>query len=121
MFSKISEIIMGEIQEEHEERPWVVKTNVGTEKDKDYIWIEYIDTTLQTVLEIDEKLFLEGFWELARLSVEGKQPKQLLQLVILNLFYMVLDDESASIRTKLQLSIWYSLNIFEKYTTKFGH
>ena len=54
-------------------------------------------------------------------SVEGKQPKQLLQLMILNLFYIVPDGESASIRTKLELSIRYSLNIFEKITTKFGH
>ena len=66
MFPKISEIIKGEIQEALEERPWLVKTNVGTEKEKDYNWIECIDTTLQIVPEIDEKLFLEGFWTLRR-------------------------------------------------------
>ena len=31
-----------------------------------YNWIECIDTTLQIVPEIDEKLFLEGFWTLRR-------------------------------------------------------
>ena len=41
--------------------------------------------------------------------------------MILNLFYIVADDESALIRTKLQISILYSLNIFEKISTKFGH
>ena len=66
MFSKISEIIKGEIQEALEERPLVVKTNVGTEKDKGYNWIECTDTTLQIVPEIDEKPFLEGFWTLRR-------------------------------------------------------
>ena len=66
MFPKISEIIKGEIQEALEEGPWLVKTNVGTEKEKDYNWIECIDTTLQIVPEIDQKLFLEGFWTLRR-------------------------------------------------------
>ena len=37
------------------------QTNVGIKKDKDYNRIECIDTTLQIVPEIDEKLFLEGF------------------------------------------------------------
>ena len=49
------------VQEALEERPWVVKTNVGIEKDKEYNWIECIDTTLQIVPEIDRSTFWRVF------------------------------------------------------------
>ena len=60
VFFKSSENILEEIQEAVDEKPWVVKTDVGTEKDKDYNSIECIVITLYIVPEIDKKLFLEA-------------------------------------------------------------
>ena len=78
-----------EIQEALEERPWVVKTNVGTEKDKDYNWIECIDTTLQIVPEIMRSSFWRIFelLEEERMAMKFAERKWLLRKVWQNIYF----------------------------------
>ena len=57
---KVQRTIKKETQEAVEGKPCVVKIYLGTEEDKDYSSIECIVVTLQTVLDMDDEIFLEA-------------------------------------------------------------
>ena len=57
---KVQRTIKKETQEAVEGKPCVVKIYLGTEEDKVYSSIECIVATLQTVLDMDDEIFLEA-------------------------------------------------------------